>query len=360
LEKGAVPVRILHWYDETLPGGRKAGHKPHIICAFGHPHWLGFVVEIDDGRTALIGQHCAREHFGDEVIDNIKGKFDAEQDRQYQVRRLLAIRDIFPDAIAELRGVAQSIAIIGFDAYIKTMYHGLGKMARELAISVREYEGRLIATEAVYDEAATVEAAKSVAKWLVRDTDEPSLFEQTEVDDADQRLAAVARWQQFLARQSKRYRRVPLDMGPCDGWQLLTGRERAKPSTLISSALKLAEGQASRIQQQETEKWTNVHFAEMRNAVTEMFEKLDEAANLAASLLRLAGSANLVRIAAWAQQVERMDGLIGQNIKADGGALIGNTVSVELPPEYRWPPTPQLERLRAAFKVPTDGAEAKT
>src|SRR5215207_3152148 len=66
LEKGAKPVRILYSYDEKPPGGRKAGHALHVRCAFGHPHWKGFVVEIEDGRKALVGEDCAREHFGRE------------------------------------------------------------------------------------------------------------------------------------------------------------------------------------------------------------------------------------------------------------------------------------------------------
>ena len=91
VEKGVKAQRIVHWYDERA----RAQDKKPLKCCFGHPHGRGFVVEIEDGRLVLVGRDCAKKDFGFEFDEIVKG-FEAEEDLQFQVRRLLAVRETLP------------------------------------------------------------------------------------------------------------------------------------------------------------------------------------------------------------------------------------------------------------------------
>lgn len=320
IEKGAVPVRILHGYDETPQGGRKAGHKPHIRCAFGHLHWHGFVVELEDGRTALIGEDCARDHFGKEIIDHIEGVYNDQKDRQFEVRRLMAIRAAFPAAFEELRALTGTTAVQGFDAFWKTLSHKHGKASRELAACVRSSQGRLIDYRKERDERAEEIAAKK---------SKPELFDAVDTASTlEARRIAVGRLKKFLDSQPHRYKEKPVDIGPCDGWRLLNGSERPL-AKLIGEAVLLG----ARIDQAKPiEQWGKSDFARMRRTLDELFAKLDEASGIVADLVKLTSSANLERIADWAHQR-------GQNIQVS---------DLELPPGYAWPQTPAIDALRAA------------
>src|SRR6185312_5137817 len=120
VERGVSAKRILYWYDETPPGGERAGHKKHIICAFGHPHWIGFVVELEDGRVVLVGNKCARKEFGYEIAEVIKS-FGAQRDRQFELLRLLALRQAWPSMLSELRELKFHPTVLAYDNYWREM-----------------------------------------------------------------------------------------------------------------------------------------------------------------------------------------------------------------------------------------------
>lgn len=300
IEKGAVPVRILHDYDETPPGGLKAGHKPHIRCCFGHLHWHGYVSEFEDGRVGLLGERCARRDFGKDVIDAIERDFNAERDRQFEIQRLLAIRQVLPAALSELR----DLDVRGFDIVWQNFTRRYGKASQMLARSVRSFQGRLIAYRKEYDRKAT-EAAAEKAR--------PDLF----------RSGNVAAQRKYL-EQNRVYKDVPVDMGSCDGWRLLNASERSTPARLATEAYDLL---SKADDAKPIERWSQKDFTRMRRALEDAFAKLDEAAGLVADLLRLASPTNRERIADWAVEC-----------KLD--------FEITLPDGYGWPTTPALDALR--------------
>src|SRR5262249_42724311 len=108
---GEMP-QILFRYDATPPGGRKAGHAPHLECGFGHPqrHWIGYVFEFKNGIRAKVGQQCAAEHFGP-ACQSVENAFLAKLDRKNALLRVLALRDCLPAAVRELRDLENSEAI---------------------------------------------------------------------------------------------------------------------------------------------------------------------------------------------------------------------------------------------------------
>lgn len=323
LEEGARPVRILHYYDETPPGGRKAGHKPHVYCAFGHLHWHGFVVEIEDGRVALIGQHCAREHFGDEVIDDIEKTFNAAKDRQFEIRRLQAIRAALPAALVEFQNLARDPAITGFDAFWNKLQRENGKASRELAASVRSSQGRLIGYRKERDTDQEEKAAKKARPDLFQDVD----YASTE----SERRSAVKQLKRFLDEQPRQFKVVPFDMGACDGWRLLNGATRPKLETLVAGAALKAK---------DADKGNAIAqiglsgFAEIRNELKEAFENLDEALRCLKELATLTSPANVERISDWAIQN-------GHDI------AVLQRVS---PTDFSQPSAPALSALRSALQ----------
>lgn len=314
LEKGAIPERILHDYDETPLGGRKAGHKPHIRCCFNHLHWHGYVTEFQDGRIALLGEDCARRDFGDEVIDAIEGEFNAERDRQYQVQRLIAIRGALPAALAELR----ILDVRGFDIVWQTMTHRYGKASQLLARGVRSSQGRLIAYRKERNEKAEEADARRSNKELFRDWDNAT--------DPNERRRLTAEVRRYIDSRPRIYKDVPIDMGPCEGWRLLIASDRSTPARLAAKALAIL---STADDSKPIELWGKLAFARLQRDLDAVFGKLDEAAGLVANLQRLASSENRERIADWAMQC-----------KLD--------FEINLPAGFSWPGTPALDALRAA------------
>ena len=314
LEKGTVPVRILHDYDETPPGGLKAGHKPHIRCCFGHLHWHGYIAEFVDGRVGLLGERCARRDFGTDVIDAIERDFNAERDRQFEIQRLFVVRQTLPAALSELR----DLDVRGFDIVWQTFTRRYGKASQMLARGVRSSQGRLIAYRTERNKKAEEAEARRANKSLFRDWDNAA--------DAAERRRLTAEVRRYIDSRPHIYMDVPVDMGPCDGWRLLIVSERSTPARLAAEALDLLStaDDASPI-----ERWGRSDFARMRRAIDDAFAKLDEAAGLVACLLQLASPANRERIADWSMQC-----------KLD--------FEIILPDGYGWPATPALDALRGA------------
>lgn len=148
LHEGVALRTILFQYNATPPGGKKAGHKEHIPCAFGHgvKHWKGYGIELEDGRRALIGKDCGKKHFGLD-FQSFENSFRAEATRQYELNRLIALREAMPAALAELAALASKPAVIAYDAYWNAMRRHFGNMSQALAKSVRSYQGRLMTIE---------------------------------------------------------------------------------------------------------------------------------------------------------------------------------------------------------------------
>lgn len=314
LEKGAVPVRILHEYDETPPGGRKAGHKPHVRCCFGHPHWHGYVVEFEDGSIGLLGENCARRDFGNDVIDAIKGVFDAERDRQYQINRLFAIRAAMPAALGELRKLAGDTR---FDSFWRTLPQRYGKACREMARGVRSSQGTLMGIRQERNENAERKEAEKA---------NPDLFDAYEAAESqEERRIAAARIKKFIERRPRIYKNVEFPMGQCDGWGLLDGSKRPVMADVLARAIAAAERADD---DKPIERWGKADFARMRGDLDELFAKVDEARKAVTELLRFASPANRERIADWAHQC-------------------GFDIEIQLPDGFGWPATPALDALSA-------------
>lgn len=82
---GVEPVRLLKDYDTSRTTGRKVRCS---ACAHHQFHNRGFVVEMPDGRPALIGINCGEKHFGDGEWDRMHADLRREQDHVYYEARV--------------------------------------------------------------------------------------------------------------------------------------------------------------------------------------------------------------------------------------------------------------------------------
>lgn len=351
-------LRIDWWYDETPPGGKRAGYKEHVPCSCCRQrrlHWVGCVVCLPDGRYALVGNDCGMRELGS-AYQIMKNAFKNEAKLAYGLERLERMRDTVTSATAELETLEAAVAVTGFDQYFRDMTHKFGRMSRHLAVSVKSNQGQLIATEEVFDEQATERDARRAAKKLVEGTDELDLY--SAIDDAgtaEERRIAVARWRKFAARQPKRYKRQPLYMGDCEAWPILLANQRSTPAQLVREANQLVAPHALRILTKPDHEWSNHSLGQMQNDLKTAFGKIDAAEKLVASLIAFCTSANMRRVAAWAQQVQKMEAKLGQDIVADGSALCDDRSGsrLQLPNGYDWPALSGLE----AFRRSTEASE---
>ncbi len=310
VEPGVKARRIVHWYDER----DRAKNKKPITCCFGHLHGRGFVVELEDGRLVLVGRDCAKKDFGFAFDEIVKG-FEAEEDLQFQVRRLLAVRAALPAALGELRKLSTDTR---FDAFWRSLSLNYGTASRKLATGVRSSQGTLMGVRRERNKEAEAREAKKANKGLFDAYDE--------AETPEERRVATTRIDKFLKSRPHIYKDVEFPMGPCDGWQLLDGSKRPVMASLLAQAVAAAERAGNG---KPVERWTKADFAQMRADLDELFDSLDTARNAVTDLGRFASPANRERIADWAMQC-----------KLD--------IEISLPDGYSWPNLPALDGLRVA------------
>ena len=313
-EPGVKALRIVHWYDERSRG------KP-ITCCFGHKHGRGFVVELEDGRLVLVGRDCAKKHFGFE-FDEVVKRFEDEENLQFQVRRLLAVKAALPAALAELRGLDNST----FDAFWRSLQRQ--HASQRLAKGVRSSQGTLMGVRQERNKEAEAREAKKANRKLFDEYDAARTPEE--------RHAATARIEKFIASRPRIYKDVEFPMGPCDGWKLLDGSKRPVMANLLAQAIAAAERADNG---KPVERWTKADFAQMRSDLDDVFTTLDTAKTAVADLLRFASPANRERIADWAIQCKLK-------------------IEINLPDGFGWPATPALDALAAAAEATDDYAKA--
>ena len=341
---------ILFQYDATPPGGKGAGHKEHIPCAFGHgvKHWKGYGIELEDDRKALIGKDCGKKHFGLD-FQTFENSFRAEASRQYELKRLIALREAVPMALVELQALLTHPSVKGYDDYFAAMRRHFGKMSRELAKSVRSSQGRLTTIEMVRDHKAEEAAARKRAEQQAEASDQPSLLHAIELaETAQERRTAVAQWQAFLQAQPPLWMAAPLDMGPCDAWTILNAAERSTPSALLAAAHAQAVPHARNIATRTSDQWTRKELMAMARGLEKVLDQIESAQSLVRELLAFASHDNVQRLAAWAQEIELMEGKLDQAVVADGRALVDEDTEVrlELPPGYVAAATPRIDAVR--------------
>lgn len=307
VEPGVKARRIVHWYDER----HRAKDKKPIRCCFGHSHGRGFVVELEDGRLVLVGRDCAKKDFGFEFDEIVKG-FEAEQDLQFQVRRLLAVKAALPAALAELR----KLDLTAFDAFWRSLQRQ--HASQRLAKGVRSSQGTLMGVRQVRNKEAETREAEKANQRLFDDYDA--------AETPEERRIATARIEKFIASRPRIFKDVEFPMGSCDGWRLLDGTKRPVMASLLAQAIAAA---ARADNGKPVERWTKADFAQMRGDLDEVFDTLDAAKSAVADLLRFASPANVERIADWAMQC-----------KLD--------IEIKLPDGFGWPATPALDALDTA------------
>ena len=340
-------LRIVWWYNERPPDGKEAGHKEHVPCSCCKQrklHWIGCVVQLPDGRYALIGHTCGIRELGP-TYQLMQNAFKAEVDLSHGLARIDRIKLHITAAAAELEALATSQAVLGFDRYFHDLGHRFGHLGRHLVATVRSNQGQLSTLEEVHDPEATEHAARKAAKAMVDGTDKIDLFGAIDAAATiEDRRIAVARWRKFVERQPKLYKRQPLTMGECAAWRVLIANQRSTPAKLVAEATELFKPHALHIVGRASHEWSNILLGKLNKDLKAAFDQIDAASKLVADLAAFCAGTNIHRVAAWAKQVEAIERRIGQIIVADGVALCDAQAStrLELPQTCRWPELPEL------------------
>jgi len=324
-KRGVKAKRILYWYNEATPDNNKP-----VLCAFGHPHGKGLVVELEDDSIILVGHTCALKDFGFD-IGVIMNDFDAAQDRQFQLLRLVAIREALPGALRELCGLKYLPAVLGYDAYWRAFQQHFGELHSKLQRCVKTNVGRLVNIECVRDGNAEEKAARK---------ERPELFKAHEKADPSRKKYLADEIKKFIDARHKRYKNVSVDLGQCASWQLLDPRSLS-PRDLIADVVATAESLGVH---RLSSTFTKRDFAKVRNGVDRISEKLANATARIDDLYRFTSEANIALIAQWA----RGEGL---DIIAEGRTLIAESYVLAPPALAAWPKLPQFERLEGARAI---------
>jgi hypothetical protein len=177
LPPGAKPT-IRAKYDLTAPG------RPKVHCAHCHAsrHYRGFVVDLGPGEAALIGINCGQEAFGFDW-GSVVERFEADQDRQLDLRRLGLVAPLLLAFVQELEAIDASRVTHAYPAFMHALRE-TGKPGQLFGKAVRE-DGKMNVRQSRRDAAAELANARKIV---------PHLFEQLEDPTATPGLRKGARF----------------------------------------------------------------------------------------------------------------------------------------------------------------------
>jgi len=158
LPADAKVADILFRYDVTPDGGMLNRHvRPFIYCAHceGARHWRGFVIELEGGAVALVGEDCGGKQFGAK-FRLVESDFYADKGRQDDLHRLIAIRALIPAFEEEMEMLRRSAVMGAFDAYMRGL-RSFGRLRQAMEENARSNDSVL--TCLAYDRDHAAEAA---------------------------------------------------------------------------------------------------------------------------------------------------------------------------------------------------------
>jgi len=341
--------RIVVRYDETPKGGKKAGHNPHLDCAFQchAKHWRGFIVELEGEQLVRVGKDCGHKHLGADFQRGMNA-YSALETRKFELRRLLALRSEFPAAVSALKSAVASANVAAFDRYLAVLRREFAPMSRELADSVRRSSGRLMAAKRVRDGEREEASARMVDAREARANGTMSRWKSiTEAPTPAIRERAVRAWKNFVSSQPPAYKIEYVDVGSCDGWKLLDPKQAPPPSSLLSAALLKADEVASQLLRRRSDEWQSARIVQLKKDVREVLDAWAKALASMRVIDQFTGEANIAAIASWAQQTEKDAAGIGQNVIASGRAIadLDSASKLELPVGFEVPTARAMERI---------------
>jgi len=332
-------------YDVTPPGGRKAGHAPHLECVFRHSarHWKGYIVRWKSGARARLGGTCGAEHFGF-VFDDIEQRFKSARSRKGDLKKFIALRALLPEVVSELRALPQHQSIIAYDAYrqdLRTdfpeLHHALGVIAR--------LDDQLITTRQERDHNAEHDRAhrSEEGRKLFQDLEEAPRKGPGIVKACNHRL------KQWLSSQPPIMKTVTQEAGPLAGGAILTD---PRPLAHIASTATINMARlADEITGNRSDHWNSAHpFSTTFKAIRDAIDAADQTVRLLKELTRFTANANLARIAVWtAYEIETMRPRVPHAVTARGRQLTceKDGVSLALPADFVIPTLAKLQELRA-------------
>lgn len=220
IPKGSQRPAIVGQYNPR--GGRK------VRCAVcGRAcHWKGYLVELADGRQALVAERqCGRTAFGF-AWDEVENSFKTAANRQDDLVRLGRVTPYLEAAEAEARGLAAEGPAQMFGVFLDHLRRAHGPLSQALARAMRA-GGQLIVARQERDREAEEDYARQVNGNLVADVEDMTISSAA-------RLQARRRLDHWIGEYGQRFKTVEALLGRCAGGDALTPRVR--PSALFSLA----------------------------------------------------------------------------------------------------------------------------
>lgn len=331
----AIPADVstpgIAWkYD--LPHSR-----PKVRCAVcgAHRHWKGYVVDLGEGRHALLGGDCGRDAFGF-VWDREESAFLRLQDRQLDLRRYVAAEPFMASLEAELAEALRSDEVAVFERYMAELRKTFGKFSQALVRAARS-DGRLEGTEKKPDLGASRELAR---------IQRPDLFTAIELAPSEVALDSAKR---RLAKYLETTGRVLVDaeviVGYMDGRILFT--QGGLPSLVQPLAAALSAIKAARAVAPAEADGIGFDVIRTLENVRVALEEMQRALTIADAFDRFTSIENTALVAEWTAKSGRA---FPQHFTPVMRSLRwGDTRRLEVPTSWAPPHLPSLALLEHAL-----------
>lgn len=328
LPDDSTPVRILFKYNLNGSG------RSLLRCSHCHRpnHLKGYVVQLDNDATALIGSDCGRNAFGFDW-DAVTKEFQAEIDRKIDVMRLVKVASILPRLIDQIETVIAEGEFAAFDLFLDQLRRGFGKLGQALARAARD-SGRMVAVVEVRSRRLEEDHARRTVPHLVENLEHAATPED--------RKSAKRILDSWIEREGQRFTSTESDFGRCAGWQIFEGGG--------ASALTLAESTRQKLQSSnELISQTNASAADQSKAL-KYVQDACESATLAMSLCshfeRFIAADNLKAVTAW---LTASPGVTTHPVRAIPGGLDWRGSRLTIPQNWQIPALPALTEMKDAL-----------
>lgn len=335
---------IEYAYDVTPPGGRAKGHAPHLTCVFPHSarHWKGSIVRWKNGERSRLGPTCGADHFGFD-FKAVEERFRSARSRKNDLVRFVALRELLPAVVAELRQVYSDRSISAYDQLrqqlredFPELHHALGVIARLDSML------RTTSTERNHDaEHNRAERGEEGRKLL-------KACEDAVGKGAGVVKACSSRLKQWLSAQPPILKTVTQDVGPLAAGAFLTD-PRPLAHAVATATMTLSK-LSDEVVGNRSDHWSGTNdFSYTFKAIRDVIDQVDTIASRINEARQFSSEANLSRIAQWTEFECRSSGpRVEQAVSARGRTLIclETYARWSFPAATKLPALTRLEELR--------------
>jgi hypothetical protein len=285
------PPKLLYKYNVNAEN-RADRNKVHCSLCHGKRHWNGYVLGLSNGKKALVGRKCGRDHFKQAGFTIEENEFKREEEEQDYLKYFRKLENSLPNVSFILNKNLQDACFHQYDKIKLALLKGIPRFGQRLAVIPRE-NGQLLAYKKVRDPLAEKKRLEKEKPEWINDVEKAS--------DEETRKRIKYRNEKWMEANPVT-QKISNSVGMCQGFKILSGAITS-PSMKIKECLDNIQNIINEYYNKEdTSSWT---LSKMKKTSKEIQDTINPSIKEAFSLLhemkKFSSQQNLYRLANWSQ-----------------------------------------------------------